>query len=223
MATSNFNTINANGIYAISDTYLIKDENGNEVTMYKDEWDCENDVDCIRESGKRSGLFPYEETRWNNKMKGQSLCSSEETAHSFGNAENYLLDIQTECEIVMLNGHYSGANLDYDIKVSTERGDVEYLSDYDDIDDLACVLLSYMEDYIDWYGISVKWNKGTFKMQKNNIKNWLMGIFEKEIEKCEEFCKSNCEEELAVLERFSNGETIYTKLEKKISTPSSGC
>lgn len=212
MATSNFHTINANGIYAISDTYLTEDENGNEVTMYKDEWDYTIDANRISESGKSGGLFPYREIHWNNKMQGQPLCSSEKTAHSFGNAENYLLNIRTQCEIVMLSGHYTGANLDYDIKVSTEGGDVEYLSDYDDVDDLVCVLLSYMEDYIDWCGQNVKWNKGTFKMQRNNIKNWLMGIFEKEIEKCEEFCKNNCDDELVVYERFSNGETIYTKL-----------
>ena len=72
--------------------------------------------------------------------------------------------------------------------------------------------LNTIRDIVDWKGEQHKWNSGTFKIQKENIRKWIMKRIANEVEKCEKFCKESCEMELCVSARFSNGETWDTKV-----------
>lgn len=98
------------------------------------------------------------------------------------------------------------------MKVETCDGDYLYLSDYNNVDDMIDDYLYILRDIVDWKGGQHKWNVGTFKIQKENIRKWIEKRINTHIENCEKFCKENCEMELAVSARFSNGETWYSKV-----------
>ena len=109
-------------------------------------------------------------------------------------------------------GYYAGAVLDYDVKVETSQGDTLHLSDYDNVDDMIDDYMDILKDIVVWKGYQHKWNVGTFEIQKKNIRKWIEKRINMHIENCEKFCKENCEMELAVSARFSNGETWYSKV-----------
>jgi len=213
MGTCNFYTINAQSYHTINDTYIDYDENGNEVERQRDTWDYDDYIDCIRYNGEESGLFPYPSNgEYNNRMKAMDICSNGGELHTFGNGNAWTTETYIESTICLRSGYYSGAIFDYDIRVQTYEGVDLYLSDYDNEDDLVDDYLDILYDLIEWQGHNHKWNVGTFKMHKENIRKWLTKLITAEIEKCEKFCKDNAEDELAVYARFSNGETWYTKV-----------
>jgi hypothetical protein len=52
----------------------------------------------------------------------------------------------------------------------------------------------------------------SFKQKRKNIRKWIEKRINTHIENCEKFCKENCDMELYVSARFSNGETWYSKV-----------
>lgn len=207
MSTANFSVINARGYYTILDTYECEDENGVMQTYQRDEWDFEDIMNNIRYNSK----FPYPSKDWNDKMDAKELCMASEW-EIFGNGNAWTTDMCVESTIVIRSGYYSGAVLDYDIRLETSQGDEFFLSDYDNVDDMVDNYLDIVGDIVSWKGHNHKWNDGTFKIQKKNIRKWIEKRVEDEIEKCESFCKERCDCQLAVRARFSNGETWYTKV-----------
>lgn len=209
MATANFYTRNAQSYYAFRDTYQYENEDGTTEDVMRDEMDWDILMDDIRFNAEK--LFPITSNAWNNRMDARELCETETTWQDFGNGNAWTLQTAIDSVIVIRSGYYGGAVLDYDIKVNTQ-GSSFYLSEYNDVDELIEDYLNELEDLVDWHGINHKWNSGTFKMQKNNIRKWIEKLIEKEIEKCEKFCKDNCDDELCVSARFGNGETWYSKV-----------
>lgn len=207
MATANFRVINARGYYTILDSYECKNEDGVMETHQRDEWDFEDIMDNIR----YNTTFQNSRDGWNERMDGKELCSDCSTK-SFGNAKPWFIDTYMESVITISSGYYSGAVLDYDICLESMKDDKFFLSEYRDVDEMINDYLDTLEDIVSWEGYSHKWNVGTFKIQKKNIRRWLKKHLENEIQKCEDFCKENCEVQLAVLARFGNGETMYTKV-----------
>lgn len=212
MATPNFNVINAKGIYAFSDYIKVENEDGEEVEALKDCFDWEALYDALAYNGKENGFScPSEE--WNNSMRAREICETPLYRRSYGKGNAWTTNTYIKSLIAMRDGYYGGSVLDYDVTLESENGYTFSLSEYDgNTEDMLDDYLSSIEDYVDYKGASHKWNIGTFKMHKANIRKWVEGLLNAEIEKCEKFCKDNCEDELCVSARFSNGETWYEKV-----------
>ncbi len=212
MATANFKVINAQSYYILNDTYEMENEEGVMEEVVRDDWEWDDLLRGIRYWGEETEMFPCTSDNWNKKMDARNICKSNTNWETFGNGNAWTTETNIESFIVVRDGHYSGAVLDYDIKVTTCEGDEFYLSEYDNMDDLMKDYLNAIRDIVDWKGHNHKWNSGTFKIQKENIRKWIMKRIANEVEKCEKFCKESCETELEVYARFSNGETWYTKV-----------
>lgn len=212
MATANFWVRNAQSYYAINDTYNTINDEGEEVEVMRDDWEWEDLLDNIRYHGEEGKIFdcPSSE-KYNRRMDASNICETNTEWLTFGNGNAWTTETNVESVICIRSGYYAGAVLDYDIKVSTQ-GSSFYLSEYNDVDELIEDYLNELEDLVDWHGYDHKWNSGTFKMQKKNIRKWIEKRINTHIENCEKFCKENCEMELAVSARFSNGETWYSKV-----------
>lgn len=212
MGAPNFNVINARGIYAFSDYIKTENEDGEEVEVLKDTFDCEALYDALAYKGKENG-FSYPSEEWNREMDAREICETPQTKFSYGKGNAWTTDTYIKSVIVIRGGRYEGSVLDYDVTLENNNGYTFSLSEYNGkAEDMLDDYLSSIEDYVDYKGADHKWNIGTFKMHKANIRKWVEGILEAEIEKCEKFCKDNCEMELCVSARFSNGETWYQKV-----------
>jgi hypothetical protein len=213
MATANFWVKNAQSYYAINDTYKTENDEGEEVEVARDQWDWDDLIDSIRYRGEEGKIFdchPYD--KWNGKMDAENICETNTEWETFGNGNAWTTETNVESQIVIRSGYYEGAVLDYDVKVESQDT-IYYLSDYDNVDDLVDDYMSGLKDLIEWRGHDHKWNVGTFKLQEKNIRKWIEKRINKHIENCEKFCKENCEMELCVSARFSNGETWYSKVD----------
>jgi hypothetical protein len=213
MATVNFSVKNAQSYYAINDTYKTENDEGEEVEVARDQWDWDDLIDSIRYRGEEGKIFvchPYD--KWNGKMDAENICETNTEWETFGNGNAWTTETNIESQIVIRSGYYAGAVLDYDVKVESQDT-IYYLSDYDNVDDLVDDYMSGLKDLIEWRGHDHKWNVGTFKLQEKNIRKWIEKRINKHIENCEKFCKENCEMELCVSARFSNGETWYSKVD----------
>ena len=213
MATCNFWLKNAQGYYAFNDTYNTINDEGEEVEVTRDEWEWDDLLDCICYRGKEGKIFDCPSTeKFNRRMDARNICETNTDWQTFGKGNAWTTETNVESIIVIRSGYYAGAVLDYDVKVETCDGDYLYLSDYNNVDDMIEDYLYILRDIVDWKGGQHKWNVGTFKIQKENIRKWIEKRINTHIENCEKFCKENCEMELAVSARFSNGETWYSKV-----------
>ncbi len=213
MATSNFYIKNAKSYYAFNDTYEVENDEGVMEEVTRDEWDWDNLMEYILYRGEEGKVFDCRPTKgYNGRMEARNICETNTDWMTFGNGNAWTTETDVESVIVIRSGYYEGAVLDYDIKVSTSQGDNFYLSEYDSVDDMVEDYLDALENIISWKGYEHRWNEGTFKMQKKNIRKWIEKRINAHVEKCEKFCKENCDVELCVSARFSNGETWYSKV-----------
>ena len=213
MATCNFWLKNARSYYAFNDTCEYENEEGEIEEVARDEWDWQSVIDDICYRGKEGKIFDCLSTeKHNRRMDARNICETNTEWLTFGNGNAWTTETNVESVIVIRSGYYAGAVLDYDVKVETSQGDTLYLSDYDNVDDMAEDYLDTLKDIVEWKGHQHKWNVGTFEIQKKNIRKWIEKRINTHIENCEKFCKENCEMELKVSARFSNGETWYSKV-----------
>ena len=213
MATCNFWLKNAQSYYAFNDTYNTINDEGEEVEVTRDECEWDDLLDCICYRGEEGKFFtcPSTET-YNRRMDARNICETNTDWQTFGNGNAWTTETNVESVIVIRSGYYEGAVLDYDVKVETSQGDTLHLSDYDNVDDMIDDYMDILKDIVAWRGEEHKWNVGTFNIQKKNIRKWIEKRINTYIENCEKFCKENCEMELCVSARFSNGETWYSKV-----------
>lgn len=213
MATCNFWLKNAQSYYAFNDTYNTINDEGEEVEVTRDECEWDDLLDCICYRGEEGKFFtcPSTET-YNRRMDARNICETNTDWQTFGNGNAWTTETNVESVIVIRSGYYAGAVLDYDVKVETSQGDTLHLSDYDNVDDMIDDYMDILKDIVEWRGEEHKWNVGTFEIQKKNIRKWIDKRISTHIENCEKFCKENCEMELCVSARFSNGETWYSKV-----------
>lgn len=212
MGAANFSVTNANSYYAILETIEVENENGVMEEYNRDECDWDMVREDITYMGKETKLFPNPSSDWNRRIDGLELCCSDENWETFGNGNAWTTQTRISSVICIKSGYYADAVLDYDILVTTCKGDDFYLSEYDDLGDLVKDYLDCVSDIVDYQGCSHKWNIGTFKMHRKNIDKWITKRILDEVAKCEKFCKENSDTELAVSCRFSNGETWYHKV-----------
>ena len=213
MATRNFWLKNARSYYAFNDTYEMENEEGVMEEFTRDEWEWDELLDCIRYRGKEGKFFdcPSSE-KYNSHMDARNICETNTDWQTFGNGNAWTTKTNVESVIVIRSGHYAGAVLDYDVKVEPSEGYTLHLSDYDNMDDMIDDYMDILKNIVEWKGYQHKWNVGTFEIQKKNIRKWIDKRISTHIENCEKFCKENCEMELCVSARFSNGETWYSKV-----------
>ena len=213
MATCNFWLKNARSYYAFNDTYNTINDEGEEVEVTRDECEWDDLLDCICYRGEEGKFFtcPSTET-YNRRMDARNICETNTDWQTFGNGNAWTTETNVESVIVIRSGYYAGAVLDYDVKVETSQGDTLHLSDYDNVDDMIDDYMDILKDIVAWRGEEHKWNVGTFNIQKKNIRKWIDKRISTHIENCKKFCKENCEMELCVSARFSNGETWYSKV-----------
>lgn len=212
MATCNFWLKNAKSYYAFNDTYKTENDEGEEVDVTRDYWEWVELLDDIRYRGKEGKIFDCTSTVYNRRMDARNICETNTDWLTFGNGNAWTTETNVESVIVFRSGYYAGAVLDYDVKVETSQGDTLYLSDHDNVDDMVEDYLDTLKDIVEWKGYQHKWNVGTFEIQKKNIRKWIEKRINTHIDNCEKFCKENCEIELEVSARFSNGETWYRKV-----------
>lgn len=212
MATANFKTTNAQNYYVIFDTETSENEDGEMVTYERDEWDIKDILSNIRNNGKQGeNPFPYECEGWNRDMDAQMICDNN-ILHQFGKGRLDIANVSTASTIYLRCGYYTDAVLDYDILLSFGNDYNYSLSEFGNTEDLIDSVISAMKEHMEWIGSENGCNLGTFKIQEKNIKKYLEKIITNEIEKCEKFCKENCEKTYVVSARFSNGETWYTEV-----------
>lgn len=213
MATCNFWLKNARSYYAFNDTYNTINDEGEEVEVTRDECEWYDLLGYICYRGEEGKFFtcPSTET-YNRRMDARNICETNTDWQTFGNGNAWTTETNVESVIVIRSGYYAGAVLDYDVKVETSQGDTLHLSDYDNVDDMIDDYMDILKDIVEWRGEEHKWNVGTFEIQKKNIRKWIDKRISTHIENCEKFCKENCEMELCVSARFSNGETWYSKV-----------
>ena len=205
MATSNFMNVNAQNIYAIPSSYMDMDENGNEFERYMESWDYEEMMDNI---ASNAGWERIEGSDNDRNFCGSYVCENVETIN-FGKTMPNFLQTTLTATIIMRSGYYSGANLDYEIKVEDCGGYDACLSEgYENMIDVMMENYRYLAER---YAEEDGWNLGLFNMQRKNIEKWLEKAIDKMIEECEKICQENCQDELVCVGRFSNGEAVYEK------------
>jgi hypothetical protein len=209
MGCPNFKRFNASNYYVINDTY----EGDNGENVLKDEWDYECDFEFVRDYAKSiDGTFgqPTNDNRWKNKLGGETIALSDAETTEFGNSRPSFLTFQITDEIIAVGGYYSGATLDYDIElVNYNNGDKYLLSEFVDTEPMVDMIMDDLCDLVDWE--CAEWGKGTWEIQKKNVRKYLEREIQRHIDKLEDICKNTCEEVLVCGGVFSNGEAIYYK------------
>ena len=203
MGTSNFYNVNAHNIYAVLMNYEqpIYDEGGNETketeTVAPDKWD----VDCFIEDIR----LHAEALAIKNKIKyyKELEMTDPHILRSYGSTELFQLyqsknfgdvNVQVNVNCVARHAYYEGASLDWYV-TCTMANETELIDDMDyEINDW----MSYM-------------NAGLRKIQSKNAQAWAESIKNSLIEVVEKIFTENSMP-LTVTARFSNGETLYTKV-----------
>ena len=212
MSAANFCAVNASDYYVINGYYTAEDEEGNEQEYVFESWDWDDLMDNIAYNVKQK-FGDYDRINGgdhNRSYYGANICESDARTFGFGKKQPWFLNVNLTNTIMLRSGYYSGANLDYEVKVETEN-DTFCLSDYSDLGDLIDDIFESLEYMVSEYGYEEGWNVGTFKMQWKNIEKWLTDTITEQIEECETICEENCDNHLVCVGRFSNGEAVYEK------------
>lgn len=123
------------------------------------------------------------------------------------------MTIRIKGKLGVRDGNYSGCNLDYDINVeynSWYNDIVSNLSDCDSGDELCEVFVDGLEN--DWVWENEECSKGLFMMNKGKLIKALQRKVGEIVDALEDICKSLCDDELACVGIFSNGEAIYERV-----------
>lgn len=201
MGTSNFHNINARNVYAVLMNYEapVVDEEGNETDELEyhtpDTWEVDDFICLIKEDAEEladKSNFSYHGTIDPDPHELRSY-SSIPLFQFFRHRKFGDIGVSVNINCVARVGYYEGANLDWYVTYNI-CGD-----DTDEIDFLSSMQhYSYMP-------------AGMIKIQAKNAELWAAMITDELIDATEEFFKKNSMP-LGVTARFSNGETVYSKI-----------
>jgi hypothetical protein len=201
MGTSNFHNVNARNVYAVLMNYEqpVLDEDGNETEEMEDRapesWECEDFMEQLKEDAKT--LAPTKKVKYYDKCDEDTHKLRSFSSHklfqfykqkSFGD-----ITITVTINCVLRSAYYEGASLDWYMVYDTPNYKGDEIDFQDDFDDC-----SYMP-------------AGMKKIQCKNAERFASKTTDELIEVVEEFYKQNSMP-LGVTARFSNGETIYSKI-----------
>lgn len=210
MSTPNFHKIHARNYYVVGDTTTTYDEElEEEVEVQKEYYDYEMDIDFAQECGKEKGFEPK---KWHSHTMNASGIMDKTAWHYFGKKSGDMAfnHFEFSIEIYVHSGYYSGMNYDWDICINDNFGGNFSLSEYDDVDSLVeDIADAWQEEASDtWYE---GWNAGMAKIQRKNLKKWLVKMIDKFSDEADDVCRGICEDVYVCGGIFSNGEAIYYK------------
>lgn len=194
MATGNFSTINANKIYAITD---------------------EDKFDMLTEIALSFGYDEEEKYCDTNRSYPAKIFATKSIYTRLINSDYTAYNITSN--LIVRAGYYEHQNLDYDICVKMDALYNEYeLSEFNgNTDEMAETIISDLGDEIKYWGERWGFNVGLFTMLRKKMIAKLTDILDKEVNRLEQDCERFCDQPLGVFAQFSNGETIYTPIQKK--------
>lgn len=202
MGTSNFYYKNASRVYAIcmSRECDVLDEDGNETgeTEYRspESYECEDTLEFIRESILESGGDYY------NWAKSRSSLRSYEGGYlgSLRSIKQYGdINIEMYVHAFYRIGYYEGACLDWELEIM--------------VDGIEC------DDDIDWAhdmvydGRYSSMSSGLKAMLAKKAENWMRSESDRLSDAMEKVFDETSEVKMRKVATFSNGETIYEKIE----------
>ena len=210
MSCPNFHKINAHNYYVVGDTTTAyDDELEEEVEVTKDSFDYDCDIDFAQESAKEKGFEPK---KWYSRTMNAEGIMDKTAWYYFGKKSSGMAfnHFEFSIEIYAHNGYYSGMNYDWDICINDNFSGDFSLSEYDDVDSLVeDIADAWQEEASDtWYE---GWNAGMAKIQKKNLKKWLVKMIDKLSDEADDMCRYICEEVYVCGGIFSNGEAVYYK------------
>lgn len=203
MGTSNFHSVNAGNTYAVLMSYEspICDDDGNETdeteTQACDTWEVDDFINNIRTEAER--IAKEDGFKYHQDLE----MTDPNELRSFGSSplfqiylDKHFGDVHVEVNIncVMRSGYYDGACLDW-FDTTVYGGETESFSDTD------YAIEDWMSDM----------NAGLRKIQEGKAKTWLWSTRNNIIETVEKIFTEHSTP-LVVTARFSNGETIYSKV-----------
>lgn len=197
MSTGNFYCKNTDEIYAIGMSYTVVDENDNEEIVTPDEIEFEETLEYIRtqlQEAFQDQWTPQSGWDYNRNYAG-SLLGDVNIFKKF--AGSY---IEASLRVVSRAGYYDGACLDFDY--------IGYDTHCDSLDEAVRIAVENLE-----YHLRYDYKPGFVKIQANLAEKWLLAALDEAIEKLQSVFKQVCEHQLITVARFSNGETIYQKVE----------
>lgn len=177
MGTANFYTINAAAVYAVTD----------------------NGMDCFRlqTTGARRGWSCIQS--WDNDRSRPGLAVLEKYFQAGGG-------IDVRAQIIRRSGYYSGACLDWEIKVEG------YSLTWDCHGDLDELVAAVVDDVIiperEYYD---GWNKGLCAIHRPRLIRELSAAVERAGREADALCACGCDIKLRCLGVFSNGEAFYCR------------
>jgi hypothetical protein len=201
MATSNFHNVNAYNIYAVLMNYeqpVLNDEEEetDEIECYSpDSWECDEFIDMLKEDSKELAPlkgFDYYHTCDTDPHELRSY-NSIPLFQFYKNKKFGDVDVTVSINCVVRVAYYEGANLDWYITYDVcgiNMDEIDFLADMQWRSDMPA---------------------GMVKIQCNNAERFASNTADEMIEVVEDFFMKNSTP-LGVTARFSNGETIYSKI-----------
>jgi hypothetical protein len=198
MGTSNFFNKNASRIFAIGMSYEqpIIDEDGNETDEMETqsidsyEWeDIKREIKAaIAELPDFNGLgSDYNDRNYYGTNVGE-----------LWKYRTYLnFEVGVELQAYVRSGYYEGANLDWEVAYIFEG------EKYNDVDDLIEYFIDRADDFA---------KKGLAVMHSKNVRKYLDTTERYLVDQIEKVFAEQSGVQLEVTARFSNGETIYSKV-----------
>lgn len=200
MGTSNFHVVNAKNTYAVLMNYEVPiyDENENETDetecVSPDAYECEDFINelksSILEKIKGTDIKHYGKIKKTNSLRDHPVT---DLFMLYKRKTFSYIEIDVEINCLIRTAYYEGASLDWF---------VTYTIDYNTQDEL---------DFKDQFENNDYLNAGMQKIQCNLAEKWAEKTKEELIDFVEKFYTENSTP-LTVTARFSNGETIYSKI-----------
>ena len=206
MGTSNFHYKNASRVYAVLMDYEdeILDENGEPTgeteTRYCEDFQADELKDFIKnEIEDLENGFHYNWVKDSNELRSypSSYLGSLRTYKPYGD-----IGIEVYIHAFLRSGYYEGACLDWTLQVDINGN--EYIGDED---------IPYAIEDIREHNTSTYMSKSLRAIIANRAEKWIRSEADKLSGIMENIFSRNSDVELAKVATFSNGETIYKKIE----------
>lgn len=205
MGTSNFHYKNSSRVYAVLMNYEdeILDENneptGETETRYPEDFEVDDLKDFIKnEIEDVENGFYYNWVKDSNELRSfpSSYLGSLRTCKSYGD-----IDVEVYIHAFLRSGYYEGACLDWTLQVDVNGN--EHIDDED---------IQYAANDIREY-TSTNMSKGLRAIMANKAEKWMRSEADRLSGIMENIFSRNSDVELTKVATFSNGETIYKKIE----------
>lgn len=176
MSAANFYTINSAAIFAVTD----------------------RGADCSRllTTGTRRGWSAVRGT-WDRCRSYPGLSMMEKTFYTSRES--------LEVSIIRRSGYYSGAALDWDIKIAGYSLAEDFNGDRDEL--AAAVVGDLLEDPAYYDG----WNRGLVAIHRPRLVRELSAAIDRAAREADALCSWACDLKLRCIGVFSNGEAIYRR------------